>query len=231
MHLIGITGGIAVGKSSVTNIVRQHGYTVLDGDLIARQVVAPGRPVLKKIHAVFGDEVLLPNGCLNRPVLGNIIFADKDKRRLLNSIVHPAIYQEILSKCLSCLLRREDLVFLDLPLLYESGEMVKFLTKVIVVYCQPDLQFKRLAERNPDLSVEEARNRISSQMNQEDKRRRAHFVVDNSTSMEDMKAQVDDIMDILERTLTPSWKYHVFDFILFALGSLTGYLVSLSFHK
>ena len=225
MHLIGITGGISTGKSTVSNFIKTYGYTFLDGDVIARQVVEPGTPALKKIQDAFGDTVIHEDGSLDREALGSVIFGDAQKRKVLNSIVHPAIYREIFRRCLICLWRREDVVFLDLPLLYESGAMVRFLTRIIVVYCTPELQLDRLMKRN-ELSREDAVNRISSQMNLEEKRKRADIVIDNSYSLEKTKEQVDEAMMSLKRDLIPSWKYYFFDACLLCLGSVLGWVIA-----
>jgi dephospho-CoA kinase len=226
MHLIGITGGIATGKSTVTNIVRGHGYTVIDGDVIAREVVQPEKPALKEIRDAFGAGVILPDKTLDREALGSLVFSDAEKRKMLNRIVHPAIYREIAFRCLSCFFRRENLVFLDLPLLYESGAMVSFLARVMVVSCDLETQLKRLRQRNPELSEEQAKNRISSQMSLEEKMNRADFVINNSGTVEASTDQVEIVLQTLKKDLTPSWKYRFLDVLLLSLGSLTAYLIT-----
>lgn len=190
MYLVGLTGGIATGKSTVANILQKElNVPVLDADLIAREIVEPGRPAWKQIKETFGDEVFNDDGTLNREQLGNIIFADVDKRKLLNKITHPKIYQEMFWRCLKLMFSGHHYVVLDLPLLFESNYMTKFLSKIIVVSCLPEQQLTWLMNRN-GLSSEDAQVRIAAQMPLPEKRRRAQFVIENTESAGETREQV-----------------------------------------
>ena len=189
MLLIGVTGGIATGKSTVSNAIKSLGIDVIDGDEIAREVVEPGTRGHKAILAHFGSEVFDVDGRLNREKLGKIVFSDARKRKLLNTVTHPEIYKSIAWKCLLSLWNRRRFVILDLPLLYESGTMVRFLDAVIVSKCSPDQQLDRLMARN-GFNEEEALTRIASQMDLEEKCRRANYIIDNSGSIHETEIQV-----------------------------------------
>lgn len=209
MYLIGLTGGISTGKSLVSANLISRGYTLIDGDVIARQVVEPGQPALKSIEKTFGPTVI-KDGALDRISLGNIIFNDAEKRKQLNQITHPEIYKVMRRKILGALWRREKYVFLDLPLLYESGAMVKYLSKVIVVSCDKERQLKRLIERN-SLREEEAQSRIASQMPLEEKCARADFVIDNDGSREETLKNLDRVIEELKKTTHPALRYLLMD--------------------
>ena len=131
--VVGLTGGIATGKSTVSNLLRARGVPLVDADLIARQVVEPGTPALAKIQAYFGDGVIQPDGTLDRKKLGTIIFNDEEKRRKLNGIVHPAVRSAMLWQVLGYWVRGNKYCVLDVPLLIE-GSLWKMVGKVVVVY-------------------------------------------------------------------------------------------------
>lgn len=131
--VVGLTGGIATGKSTVSNLLRARGVPLVDADLIARQVVEPGTPALAKIQAYFGDGVIQPDGTLDRKKLGTIIFNDEEKRRRLNGIVHPAVRSAMLWEVLGYWIRGNKYCVLDVPLLIE-GSLWKMVGKVVVVY-------------------------------------------------------------------------------------------------
>lgn len=128
-----MTGGIATGKSTVSAQLKSFGLPIIDADIIARQVVEPGTPALRKIVEYFGEDILLPDGCLNRPKLGSIIFNDEAKRKKLNSIVHPAVWRAMFWAVVSNWIRGHKLCILDTPLLIEGG-LWKWVGKVVVVY-------------------------------------------------------------------------------------------------
>ncbi|XP_013778450.1 uncharacterized protein LOC106463026 [Limulus polyphemus] len=199
MLLIGLTGGIATGKSTVANKLRDLGIVIIDADVIAREVVEPGKPAWKKIKAEFGEEILLPNGELNRPLLGEVVFSEPDKRRKLNSITHPQIYKEIFWKCLKMLISGHQYVILDLPLLFESGKMVKYVSKVIVVTCDENQQLERLMMRN-NFTRNEAENRISAQLSLQEKCQMADFVIDNSGDINQTHKQVHQVVSQLNQS-------------------------------
>ena len=131
--VVGLTGGIATGKSTVSNLLRARGVPLIDADLIARQVVEPGTPAIAKIQAYFGDGVIQPDGTLDRKKLGMIIFNDEEKRRKLNGIVHPAVRSAMLWEVLGYWIRGNKYCVLDVPLLIE-GSLYKMVGKVVVVY-------------------------------------------------------------------------------------------------
>ena len=131
--MIGLTGGIATGKSTVSALLRAHNVPVVDADVLARKVVEPGTPALTAIVRAFGPEVLIPDGTLDRPKLGRIVFADEAKRKQLNAIVHPAVRRAMFWSILRCWWRGERVCILDVPLLIEGG-LWKWVGKVVVVY-------------------------------------------------------------------------------------------------
>lgn len=188
---IGLTGGIATGKSTVSRMLVERGARLIDADLIAREVMEPGHPVLASVVNHFGQDILLPDGTLNRKKLGERIFVHPEERELLNSMTHPAIRTEIVSR-----LRRfeaeepQRLVVADVPLLYESGQ-ADIYERIMVVYVSQDLQLRRLMERD-GLSAQAAQHRLSSQMDIEEKRERADIVIDNSRGLDYTKSQVDE---------------------------------------
>lgn len=188
---IGLTGGIACGKSTVGAMLVQLGAALVDADQVAREVVLPGEPALGKIAAAFGSEVLHADGSLNRGALGNIVFQNPGKRRELESIVHPAIRERMKEQIQQHEEQSPGIpVIADVPLLYETGQDKQY-EQVIVVYIPRELQLKRLMERNPDLTKDQALGRIEAQLDIEEKRRRADWVIDNSGDIEATRLQVE----------------------------------------
>ncbi|KAK7788302.1 hypothetical protein R5R35_010796 [Gryllus longicercus] len=208
MFIVGLTGGIATGKSTVSEVFREHGVPVIDADVLARKVVEPGRKAWRKIKIEFGEEVFHKDGTLNRQALGDIIFSDVEKRRKLNEITHPEIHKEMFWAALRCLFQGHQFIVMDLPLLFESGSMLEYLYKIIVVTCEEDLQLQRLMDRN-SVSESRAKQRINAQMPLESKCEKAHFVVENSGTVEDTRQQVIKIISIL-RGYRAHWKLRVF---------------------
>ena len=193
--VIGLTGGIATGKSTVAGRLKELGAPVIDADRLAREVVEPGQPALAEIAKAFGNEVLQPDGSLDRARLGAIIFSDAAKRRRLEEIVHPPIRQRM-EACIDAL-RKEGaspVVICDIPLLFESKESMRFVDKVAVVYATKEQQLARLMQRN-GLSLEEAKARIEAQIPIEQKVERADYVIDNSKEHEETIAQVDRLWE------------------------------------
>lgn len=202
MFLIGLTGGIASGKSTVASILVSLGIDVIDADKIAREVVEPGKPAWVQIRREFGSEVLLSDGQLNRPALGRIVFNDHDKRRRLNRITHPEIHKEMFFQSLKLFLKGRQFVVVDVPLLYETKTMLRFVRKVIVVKCSPAQQVERLMLRN-GFTEDEARKRIESQLPLEQKCGLADYVIDNTGDPDALRAQVEDVV----RQLRGSWAH------------------------
>ncbi len=186
MLKVGLTGSIAVGKSFVLKTFREFGCHVLDADITAREVVEPGTIGLKMIVEAFGEETLLPDGALNRSKLGSIVFADNDKRQLLNSIVHPLVIE----RQDKWLVARElddpgGIVIVDAALMIESGGYLRF-DKLIVVWCRPEIQLERLMLRD-SLSADEAARRIGAQMPQDEKKSYSDYLIDTSDGFDETR--------------------------------------------
>ncbi|EAG2314862.1 dephospho-CoA kinase [Listeria monocytogenes] len=185
---IGLTGSVATGKSTVSNMIQQAGIPLVDADIAARKVVEPGTEGLKEIVAYFGEEILLVDGTLNRAKLGEIIFKDKEKREKLNEITHPRVKDYMLEARERFFGAGEELVFFDIPLLFES-HLESLVDQIVVVWTTPETELKRLMERN-NITKEDALRRIESQMGIDEKARKADFVIDNNESLEKTQKQV-----------------------------------------
>lgn len=185
---IGLTGSVATGKSTVSNLIQQAGIPLVDADIAARKVVEPGTEGLKEIVAYFGEEILLADGTLDRAKLGEIIFKDKEKREKLNEITHPRVKDYMLEARERFFRAGEELVFFDIPLLFES-HLESLVDQIVVVWTTPETELKRLMERN-NLTKEDALRRIESQMGIDEKARKADFVIDNNESLEKTQKQV-----------------------------------------
>jgi dephospho-CoA kinase len=192
---VGLTGGIGSGKSEVSSLLREHGALIIDADRIAREVVEPGTPGLAAVAAEFGDQVLLPDGTLDRERVGSIVFADRERLAALNAIVHPLVgarMQELMDAA------AEDAVVVhDVPLLAENGLAAGY-DVVVVVDAPVETQLDRLVARR-GMTEEDARARIANQATREDRRAIAGHVIDNSGSLDDLKAQVDALWEDLSR--------------------------------
>lgn len=175
MTVIGLTGGIASGKSTVANYLKENGFAVIDADIAARQAVEKGTEGLRKVAETFPG-VLNEDGTLNRKALGTIIFNDKAQRDSLNEIVHP-IVRRLMDEEKAAALSEGKVVVMDIPLLYEN-ELEHTVDEVWVVYVSYDIQKMRLMKRN-ELSESEADARINSQMSMDEKRDKADIVIDN----------------------------------------------------
>nr|WP_277817258.1 dephospho-CoA kinase [Koleobacter methoxysyntrophicus] len=187
---MGLTGGIASGKSSVSSVLRDLGAIVIDADIISRQIIEPGKEAWKEIIDYFGKGVIKNGGVVDRKVLGDIVFSDEEKLRVLNNITHP----KIINKIKELVQRekeknREGVIVIDAALLIELG-MHKMVDEVWVVAVNEERQLERLLKREKDLTKEQAIERIYSQMPTREKLKYAHRVIDNSGSFEDTKKQV-----------------------------------------
>ncbi len=188
---IGLTGGIATGKSTVSRLLAERGATIIDADVIAREIMEPGHPVLAAVSERFGPGVLHPDGTLNRKKLGEIVFSHPEERKALEALTHPAIRAEMNRRMEE--LEAADphrLVVADIPLLYESG-LDPLYDQIMVVYVPREVQLTRLMLRD-GLSKEAAEQRISAQMDIEIKKERADILIDNSGGLEETKRQIDD---------------------------------------
>ncbi len=201
MLKVGLTGGIATGKSFVLGVLRELGCEVLDSDRTAREVVEPGQPAFEEIVAYFGEQVITADGKLDRAKLGAIVFTDAAKREKLNSIVHPRVYQTQAHWLTEAELRNpQTIAIIDAALLIETGSFRRF-DKLIVVYCEPEIQLERLMARN-SLTREEAVARISSQMPSAEKLKFADFTINTSLGFADTRRQVESLYQQL-RELQP----------------------------
>ncbi|MGM0301927.1 dephospho-CoA kinase [Enterococcus sp. AZ048] len=187
--VLGITGGIASGKSTVVTLFKEQGFPVVDGDIVAREVVEPDTEGLQALKKVFGSEIIKENGALDRKRLGTIVFQDEEQRNLLNGTLDSFIRKEI-TKQTEEAKRVSPLVIVDIPLLYE-GKYEAMMDQVAVVYVTPEIQLQRLMMRN-DFSEKEALERINSQLSLEEKRKRADVIIDNCSSKETTQRQVLD---------------------------------------
>ena len=190
--VIGLTGGIAMGKSTVAKMFSKYHIPVVDADLIAREVVEKGQKSYEKIVRTFGKEILHEDLSINRKKLGQIIFADARKREQLNHIVHPAIREEMVLQRDRYVAAAVPAVVLDIPLLYES-RLTHFVDKVIVVAIHGDLQLKRLMNRD-QINEQEAKRRIQAQMPIEEKIKKADAVIYNEGSIRETEKQLVKIL-------------------------------------
>ena len=191
-RVIGITGGIASGKSSVSTFIRELGFSVIDADVVAREVVEPGEEAYHEIVKEFGESILMPEGDINRATLGDLIFHNEDKRLKLNSIVHPAVRKRMRELAEKAFQDGAETVFMDIPLLFES-KLTFMVEKTLLVYVDEEIQLARLMKRN-NLSEKDALARIASQMPLKEKKALADAVVDNNGDLEETKEQVRQVL-------------------------------------
>ena len=197
MLVVGLTGGIASGKSMVSGILRYLGGCIIDADVIAHELIRPGLPAWQEIVEQFGQGILLVDGRINRPLLGRIIFRDPAKRAVLNSILHPRIFAEVEQQRKEIERESPDAIaILDAALLIETGAHER-VDAVILVQVSEDLQINRLMERN-GLTREEAIERIRAQASLEEKISHASYIIDASKSPEDVKLQTIEVFEKLK---------------------------------
>ena len=199
--ILGVTGGIASGKSTVTKIFRSLGAAVVSADELAREAVRPGSETLRRLVERFGSQILLPDGTLDRKTLAARIFADPRQREDLNRITHPAVAALSVERLAQLVARGERLIVYEAPLLFEAGAERR-VDAVVVVRIDPLLQLQRLRERD-GIGEKEARDRIAAQMSQEEKVGRADYVIDNSGSSEETEAQVRNLFRRLTHSRSP----------------------------
>ncbi len=189
MLTIGLTGGIATGKSTVSALLRQAGFPIVDADIVAREVVEPGTPTLEKIKLAFGPGII-DNGVLDRRKLGQIVFEDGAQLKKLNDIMQPAISSAMADKINFWRLQNVPILVLDVPLLFERDyDKNKLVDKIIVVTASEEIQLSRLENRD-QLSNMEARNRVKAQLPMTQKIARADYVIDNNGRIEELQEQV-----------------------------------------
>ncbi|WP_445612854.1 dephospho-CoA kinase [Geobacillus sp. YF-1] len=185
---IGLTGGIASGKSTVSAMMRQLGLPVIDADEAARAVVRPGEDAYRQIVAAFGLGILQKNGDIDRAKLGAIVFSDEAERTKLNAIVHPAVRRRMLAEKEELVRAGAKTIVLDIPLLFESG-LTDWVDKVLVVFVDEETQLRRLMARN-GFTKEEALARIRAQWPLAEKVKRADAVLDNNGTIEETRRQL-----------------------------------------
>ncbi|XP_018807851.1 dephospho-CoA kinase-like [Juglans regia] len=200
MRIVGLTGGISSGKSTVSNLFKSHGVPVVDADLIARDVLKKGTGGWKKVVAAFGEDILQANGEVDRPKLGQIVFTDPTKRQLLNRLLAPYISSGIFWEIVKLWMRGFKVIVLDVPLLFEA-KMDKWTKPIMVVWVDPETQLKRLMERDRT-SEEDAQNRINAQMSLDLKRTKADIVIDNTGSREDLNENFRKVLFEVTKPLT-----------------------------
>lgn len=187
---LGLTGGIACGKSTVAAMLVRRGAILIDADQIARIVVEPGSPVLDRIVERFGQAVLNPDGSLHRKKLGEIVFNDASAREDLERLIHPAI-RAMMTERMAHFEREHPrkLVVVDVPLLFES-KLEGMFSEIMLVYIPKELQLTRLMHRD-GLTAEQAESRLNAQMPIEDKKALADIIIDNRGSLEETERQID----------------------------------------
>ncbi|MBF0100232.1 MAG: dephospho-CoA kinase [Desulfobacterales bacterium] len=192
MKVVGLTGGIATGKSTVSSMFADAGAEIIDTDQIAHDVVQKNKPAWTEIISYFGKEILQTDGEINRPYLGDIIFNHQEKKAKLNSIVHPYVFLEIAKQLETLEIKSSNgIVIIDVPLLIEVG-MHKGLSDVILVYVPESIQIQRLMERD-HLTYDQVIMRIRSQMPIDEKKSFANIVIDNSTDIETTRKRIQDV--------------------------------------
>ncbi|HKK53233.1 MAG TPA: dephospho-CoA kinase [Myxococcota bacterium] len=203
-RLIGLSGGIGSGKSTVTRMLAELGATTIDADAIVHEQQAPGQPMLADIAAAFGDDVIAGDGSLDREALGAIVFRDETARERLGAIVHPPVIAEMMRRARAAVESGAPLVVLDIPLLFEgrqsgrgSGAIMDF-DETVLVWVSREVQIERTMARD-GCSAEEAERRIAAQLPIDEKRRMADHVIDNSGTIEETRAQVVALVKHLTR--------------------------------
>lgn len=189
--VIGLTGGIASGKSTVSAKLKELGAVVIDADLLARDVVRKGEMAYNRIVQCFGADILLPNGEINRKKLGSIVFSDKEKLALLNSITHPEIINRIKKRIRELKAEGIKVIVLDAAILIEMG-LHKYVDSVWVVTVDRDTQIKRLIERDK-FDYREAENRINSQFSNEVRKKYADVIIDNNRPIEEVGKRLEEL--------------------------------------
>jgi dephospho-CoA kinase len=192
VRVIGLTGGIATGKSTFSALLRGRGVPVVDADALARSVVAPGSKTLARVVEAFGPRALRPDGALDRAYMAARVFALPAERRRLEAITHPAVRDAMLGEVQGLSGKGHDLAFYDVPLLYEVG-LAEALDSVVVIWTPRAVQLERLGRRD-GLTEEQALARLSAQLPIDEKAARADFVVDNQGPSDALPAKADKLL-------------------------------------
>ena len=195
MLVLGLTGNIGCGKSSVSTIFMENNIKVVDADIVARQIF-DDKNLLNEVFSTFGESIKNQDGSLNRKALGNIVFNDDEKLILLNNLTHPKIKQKILSKVEEYKNQGEKIVVIDAALLIED-DYIPYIQKLILITCRKEIQINRIIARD-NCTKEEAISRINSQMSQEEKAKFADYIIDNSNSFEELQKKVLELISVLQ---------------------------------
>lgn len=193
--VLGLTGGIGTGKSTVGKILQKKGYPIVDTDIIAREVVQ-STEILEKLQKEFGKEIV-ENGKLNRNKLGQIVFKDKNKLNMLNSIMHPAILKKMWKE-VEILKKNNKHIFVDVPLLFEIN-IEKSFDKVVLIYANRNIQVNRIMLRDGK-TKDEALNVINSQMDIEIKKEKSDYIIINENSLEELENNINNILEEIEKS-------------------------------
>ncbi|PNZ44053.1 dephospho-CoA kinase [Staphylococcus simulans] len=189
--VIGLTGGIGTGKSTVSELLAVHGFKIVDADIAAREAVEKGSEGLEQVRQVFGDEAIDENGEMNRKYVGEIVFNDDKMREKLNQIIHP-IVRDLMERQKEAYLKDGFNVIMDIPLLFENN-LQDTIDETWLVYASESIQVERLMERN-DLTQEEAKARVYSQISIDKKRRMADRVIDNRGTLLELKQNLEALL-------------------------------------
>lgn len=192
MKIIGLTGGIGTGKSTVSAYLAQKGCKIIDADLISHQMTEAGSPCLAEIKAAFGEDVFLRDGNLDRKKVGRLVFADATKKKTLEQIITRRVIEKTLRILQDSRAQQEDLVVLDAPLLFECG-MQRYTDETWLVVCRTETRLRRIAARD-GLAEEDIQKRIANQMSTEQKEKLADYIIDNSRDLAWLYAQIDTLL-------------------------------------
>ena len=193
MKVIGLTGGIGTGKSTVSNFLREHNFAIVDADKISREVVEPGKPLLKELEEAFGSEIIMEDGSLNRKGLAAIVFNEVEQRKLMDSIMHKEILAEM-RRVMEEFIEQgtHQGVIIDAPLLFEIG-LEKWCDQVWLVTADMDIRIQRVCARD-NAKPEEVEARIRNQMSDDEKRKLSDEILDNSGTLEDLHTQLRNLL-------------------------------------
>lgn len=196
-YFLGLTGGIASGKSTADEFFKKKKIPIIDSDLIAHKIMEIGQNGYKAVVDYFGTDILNDDQTINRRKLGGIVFNDKAKLKKLNELTHPLVHQEIKQQMAQYRANQEKLVVIDVPLLFESG-FESLCNGVLVISITPELQIERLMKRN-DFTKKEAIARINNQMPLSEKEKRATYVVANTGTIDDLEKKLSDLLQEIGR--------------------------------
>jgi dephospho-CoA kinase len=197
MYLVGLTGGIGSGKSTVAARLADHGVPVVDADQVAREIVEPGEAALEELAEHFGPDVLTADGALDRPALARLAFVDDEQRAVLDGIMHPRIHERIVERVTELVEGRASLVVVDHPLLLEIDQAATF-DAVVVVLAPEEVRVRRLVEHR-GLDEQDVRARMRAQTDDETRRRLADHVIENTGGVEELRQRTDAVLAELRR--------------------------------